>query len=148
MMPAIHHNNQRIMQSGARFNIKMLTYQFRKSHCGDKTIRARDTIRNDQEVIYLIMWFSNIILFGTRYDPNLRKYMIKTIPLWIQFCIININKFVVEFFNIKCGKDNVDQKLMNKWILLLLHNHWMFWSDHWQMSLGSDTDTSWLPDDS
>ena len=36
----------RVTRSGSQFNIKMISYQYRKSHCGDKTILRPSYLHN------------------------------------------------------------------------------------------------------
>ena len=40
------HDTQRASTYGPRFNIKMTSYQYRKSHCGDKTILRPSYLQN------------------------------------------------------------------------------------------------------
>ena len=45
--PIIHAKSlQRTSRSGPRFNIKISSYQYRKSHCGDKTVARSSYLHN------------------------------------------------------------------------------------------------------
>ena len=42
----VKQSSRRIQHPGLRFNIKMTSYQYRKSHCGDKTILRPSYLHN------------------------------------------------------------------------------------------------------
>ena len=43
---SLHHNYSRFSSAGPWFNIKMSSYQYRKFHCGDKTILRPSYLHN------------------------------------------------------------------------------------------------------
>ena len=59
-----------IQYSGSRFNVKMLSYQYRKSHCGDKTVIRTSFLHNDISYIgktASLYWFSPLFLFNYKH---------------------------------------------------------------------------------
>ena len=50
LLPVCNHaitwNSHDLLSAGPRFNIKMTSYQYRKSHCGDKTILRPSYLHN------------------------------------------------------------------------------------------------------
>ena len=55
--------------SGARFNIKMWSYQYRKSHCGDKTVVRSSYLHNGISYtgkMASLYWFSPLFIFSMR----------------------------------------------------------------------------------
>ena len=70
MMPQGHNelnqNTEWIIQKrpGPRFNIKMLSYQYRKSHCGDKTVVRSSYLHNGISYtgkMASLYWFSPLL---------------------------------------------------------------------------------------
>ena len=55
------------IKSGPRFNIKMTSYQYRKSHCGDKTILRPSYLHNGISYtakMTSLYWISPLVLCG------------------------------------------------------------------------------------
>ena len=66
--------------SGSRFNIKMLSYKYRKSHCGDKTAVYHTQIHLCQSFI-IIYFLYNII--GSDSMPDSKVHGANMGPTWI-----------------------------------------------------------------
>ena len=68
--------------SGPRFNIKMLSYQYRKSHCGDKTVVRSSYLHNG---ISYTSKMSSLYWIGTQYMKILSIYwpFVRGIYQWI-----------------------------------------------------------------
>ena len=59
-----------VSNTGPRFNIKMTSYQYRKSHCGDKTVVRPSYLHNGISYtgkIASLYWISALSLSSTNY---------------------------------------------------------------------------------
>ena len=99
----------RELQPAAWFNIKMLSYQYRKSHCGDKTIVRSSYLHNgisytgkmsfyiESETSFLILFelgfvrpasnsiWQLLLIFGNNYQVLFGNYTCSSLALIIRF---------------------------------------------------------------
>ena len=100
-----------ILQPGPWFNIKMPSYQYRKSHCGDKTVVRSSYLHNGISYtgkMTSLYWFSpqtvsspiRIILYniGNAYQYRFQiSYLSNNWPYWENFRMRDIHWFVMLY---------------------------------------------------
>ena len=79
----------KVTQTGPWFNIKMSSYQYRKSHCGEKTVVRLSYLHNGisctgkMSSLYWIMAQDTTILFSpfiTQFSPKYSQYTPHSLP--------------------------------------------------------------------
>ena len=93
--------SQKPLQSGPWFNIKMSSYLYRKSHCGDKTV-VRSSYHHNW-VSYTgkmtsLYWFSPQDAICQYFNENVHKYIRMDMDQWVMVSLwINVSLWIGRF---------------------------------------------------
>ena len=122
-------------KSGPRFNIKMSSYQYRKSHCGDKTVVRSSYLHNGISYtgkMSSLYWIRAQMSFGiTQYGQvtvivPAYGHQVRCIP-WVQMGTFNkeivflcgLRFFALNIFCVECLQSNLHLMLQIWWKPLL-----------------------------